>query len=285
MDNKDTETNDTSVSKAIKPGKENDTNAGIRIKRLAGGLFMSNCYIISAGDACAVVDPGVEPGKILKSVESLQSDSDNASASVSIKYTASDIASYSDTTSGSTSTSTSTSVSAFDNKNDKNEKNDRLKVQYIILTHSHIDHILYMDELREITGAPVLIHSAEADCTANRWMNGAAIFGVDKQNGRPDRTVKDGEVLKLGASGLLEIIHTPGHSPGGICIKVGNAVMTGDTLFQSSIGRTDIGNGDINTLLDSIRNKLFTLSEDTVVYPGHGATTTIGREIAGNPYV
>ena len=210
----------------------------LKIKRLSGGLFMSNCYIIynDLSEFCAVVDPGVEPERILSSLPV-----NNGSP---------------------------------------------CKIKHIILTHSHIDHILYMDELRSLSKARVLIHSAEARFTSDRRMNGAAIFGIEKQNGAPDGTLSDGDILVLDKPDQqLEIIHTPGHSPGGICIKAAGFVLTGDTLFQMSIGRTDLGYGDAGELLNSIHNKLFALPDETVVYPGHGPETTIGKEKTGNPYV
>ena len=101
---------------------------------------------------------------------------------------------------------------------------------------------------------------------------------------KPDVLLKDGQTIILGSS-TLEIIHTPGHTPGGICIRTGDILITGDTLFETSIGRTDLYGGSSRQLNDSIKNKLFTLPDDTKVYPGHGPATSIGFERKNNPYV
>jgi len=156
-----------------------------------------------------------------------------------------------------------------------NENN--LEIKYIIITHGHIDHLLTVDEVREMTGAKVLIHEKEADKLTDPSLNDPVGIGLGRECKAADSLLKDGDVITAG--GLdFEIIHTPGHSVGGICIKVGNEVFTGDTLFNMGIGRTDFADGDLNTLLDSIENKLMKLDDNVVVYPGHGEPTTIGRE-------
>lgn len=157
-----------------------------------------------------------------------------------------------------------------------------IKIKYIILTHAHIDHIMSMDKVRESLGAKVLVHEKDAPSLSNEWFNGSYLFGANEKFGDADIFLKDGDTLDAG--GLqLEIIHTPGHTPGGISIKVGNSIFTGDTLFRMSIGRTDLGNGDQEDLMDSLRNKLMKLEDDIVVYPGHGMPTTIGYERQNNP--
>lgn len=159
-----------------------------------------------------------------------------------------------------------------------------LAVKYIILTHAHIDHICSVDELRDRTGAKVLVHEADAPSLPDSRLNGSAMFSSRRAFREADVLLKDGDSVNLG--GLkLQIIHTPGHTPGGICIKVENIVFTGDTLFRMSIGRTDLGNGDHDTLIRSITGKLFNLEDDTVVYPGHGPSSTIGYEKMRNPFV
>ena len=105
-----------------------------------------------------------------------------------------------------------------------------------------------------------------------------------RQPARPDRLLHDGDELKLGSL-VLKVLHTPGHTPGGICVLEGKNVFVGDTLFQGSIGRTDLPGGDFAALMGSIRDKLFPLSDDTVVYPGHGPASTIGEEKALNPFL
>ncbi|HOM02580.1 MAG TPA: MBL fold metallo-hydrolase [Acetivibrio sp.] len=156
-----------------------------------------------------------------------------------------------------------------------NENN--LEAKYIIITHGHIDHLLSVDEVREKTGAKVLIHEKDAAKLTDPDLNDPVGMGLGRKCKEADRLLKDGEVITVG--GLdFEIIHTPGHSAGGICIKVGDVIFSGDTLFNMGIGRTDFTDGDLNTLLDSIENKLMKLDDNVEVYPGHGEPTTIGRE-------
>jgi hydroxyacylglutathione hydrolase len=159
-----------------------------------------------------------------------------------------------------------------------------LKINYIILTHPHLDHIYFLDKIKSKTGAKVLIHKADAAALTDSNLNGSRLFGVDYAFEKADVLLKDGDVVNLG--GLkLEIIHTPGHTPGGICIKAGNCIFTGDTLFKMSIGRTDLGNGNYEDIINSIREKLMKLDDDTIVYPGHGEATTIGCEKRHNPFI
>jgi len=158
-----------------------------------------------------------------------------------------------------------------------------LEIKYIILTHAHIDHMVSMDMLREKTGAKVLVHEKDAPALPNSRINGSMLFGLDRKFSEADVLLKDGDVVEVG--GLkLEIIHTPGHTPGGICIKVENCVFTGDTLFRLSVGRTDLGNGDHDDLMESLTGKLMKLDDETVVYPGHGTSSTIGYERKYNPF-
>jgi glyoxylase-like metal-dependent hydrolase (beta-lactamase superfamily II) len=160
----------------------------------------------------------------------------------------------------------------------------RLTVKYIILTHAHIDHIVSMEELRQKLSAKVLVHKDDAKSLSDPLYNESALFGLRTVFNDADTLLKDGDTITVGGI-KLEIIHTPGHTPGGICIKTGNCLFTGDTLFRMSIGRTDLGNGDGGMLSDSLQNKLMMLEDDTVVYPGHGASSTIGYERLNNPYV
>ena len=158
-----------------------------------------------------------------------------------------------------------------------------LKIKYILLTHAHIDHMLSVDKVRVLLDAPVLVHEKDAPSMSHDWYNGSYLFGASEKFEDADILLKDNDVLEVG--GLeLEILHTPGHTPGGICIKAGNLLFTGDTLFRMSVGRTDLGNGDPEELMDSLRNKLMRLEDDLVVYPGHGMPTTIGYERANNPH-
>ena len=160
----------------------------------------------------------------------------------------------------------------------------KLKIKYIILTHAHIDHIVSVDELRTSLGAKVMLHEREARALSNPLYNSSGLFGLKKVFKEADGVLKDGDVLEAG--GLkFEIIHTPGHTSGGICIKTGDNVFTGDTLFMMSVGRTDLADGDQDQLMDSIKNKLMMLKDDTKVFPEHGTSTTIGYERANNPFI
>ncbi|NLY19538.1 MAG: MBL fold metallo-hydrolase [Clostridiaceae bacterium] len=160
-----------------------------------------------------------------------------------------------------------------------------LEIKYIILTHGHFDHIYYMDPVREKTGAKVCIHELEADYLTDPKLNGVALFPVKGATSfKPaDILLKDGDTLECGGLSY-KIIHTPGHTKGGICIQLENNLFTGDTLFKGTIGRTDFPGGSVRDIKKSITEKLYNLPDDTTVYPGHGDATTIGYEKRHNPY-
>ncbi|MGE5262236.1 MAG: MBL fold metallo-hydrolase [Acidobacteriota bacterium] len=160
----------------------------------------------------------------------------------------------------------------------------RLKVTAIVNTHAHFDHILALNEIRATTHAPFMLHADEVPVLAAA-KGSAASFGMGISQPAPaDRLLKDGDTIAVGAL-QFKVLHTPGHTPGGICLLEGKNVFVGDTLFQGSIGRTDFPGGDYATLMSSIRDKLLPLADDTVVYPGHGSPTTIGEEKQLNPFV
>lgn len=161
-----------------------------------------------------------------------------------------------------------------------------LCVKHVILTHGHFDHIYYVDALREKTNATVYIHEQDARCLSDPQYSGLALFRAenDISFNPADYLLHDGDVLECGDL-KLRIIHTPGHTTGGVCVHAENALFTGDTLFKSSIGRTDFPGGSMADLLKSIQYKLFTLPEETIVYPGHGVPTTIGYEKMNNPFL
>jgi hydroxyacylglutathione hydrolase len=158
-----------------------------------------------------------------------------------------------------------------------------LRVESIINTHGHFDHVGGNRQLRDATGAELIIHSLDAPMLAQlERMAGA--FGLKAENSpAPDRTVEEGDTLVIGNL-RLAVLHTPGHTPGGISLYGDGCVFVGDTLFQGSIGRTDFPGGDFDTLLASIRTKLFALEDQTIVYTGHGPETTIGTEKRFNPF-
>jgi hydroxyacylglutathione hydrolase len=156
----------------------------------------------------------------------------------------------------------------------------KLTLKYIILTHAHIDHIIQMEQLHNICGGKVVVHHDDAPLLGNPLLNCAALFGRDTVFSNADICVKDGDILEIG--GLkLEILHTPGHSPGSMCIRTGDALFTGDTLFKLGVGRTDLGAGDHDLLIKSL-NRLMKLDDKIKVYPGHGSATDIGYERNNN---
>lgn len=159
-----------------------------------------------------------------------------------------------------------------------------LKVSAVVNTHAHFDHVVALDEIRAATDAPFMIHVDEADMLAKAQAS-AALFGLAIPLQKPaDRLLHEGDELNAGKISL-KVLHTPGHTPGGICLLNGKNLFVGDTLFQGSIGRTDFPGGDYGTLMRSIRDKLFPLPDDTVVYPGHGPSTTLREEKALNPFL
>lgn len=160
---------------------------------------------------------------------------------------------------------------------------DKLRCLYIINTHGHFDHSADNKRLKEVTGAQLLIHPADAPMILNQSMGGG-MWGLHVDNSPPpDRYLGEGDIITFGDISL-KVLHTPGHSPGGISLVTDKMVFVGDTLFAGSIGRTDFPGGDYEGLLRQVRNKIFTLGDDVVVYPGHGPKTTVGRERKTNPF-
>ena len=163
-------------------------------------------------------------------------------------------------------------------------KDKGLKVKYIVNTHTHFDHIGANKALKEATGAELLIHEGDAPMMASAPMQSRA-FGMNTPaSPRADRYVKHGDMIKAGDVNL-KVLHTPGHSPGGISLLEQGMVFTGDALFAGSIGRTDLPGGDLMTLLRSIKTNLMALPDDTKVYSGHGPASTIGEERKENPFL
>ena len=153
----------------------------------------------------------------------------------------------------------------------------------ILNTHGHFDHSADNKRLKEVTGAQLLIHPADASMILNQSMGGG-MWGLHVDNSPPpDRYLGEGDIITFGDISL-KVLHTPGHSPGGISLVTDKMVFVGDTLFAGSIGRTDFPGGDYEGLLRQVRDKIFTLGDDVVVYPGHGPKTTVGRERKTNPF-
>ena len=167
----------------------------------------------------------------------------------------------------------------------KNVEDLGLDIKFIVLTHSHIDHIGAVKKVKEVTGAEVAIHTDDAESLPKRGGSLGAIFGIIYPSPpSPDRQLRDADSLEIGEL-HFSVLHTPGHTPGGICLLGQEVVFSGDTLFNYGIGRTDLSGGSYSQLMDSIHTKLMVLPDDTVVYPGHGPDTTIGAERRGNPFL
>jgi hydroxyacylglutathione hydrolase len=150
----------------------------------------------------------------------------------------------------------------------------------IINTHGHIDHIGANKDM----GLPVYIHEKDANFLTNPLLSLAAFYGKLKGSPRASRILKDNDEIEISKI-KLKVIHTPGHTPGGIALHYNGIVFTGDTLFSQGIGRTDLPYGSEKDIKDSIQNKLFKLDDNTAVFPGHGEITTIGREKRTNPWL
>lgn len=165
--------------------------------------------------------------------------------------------------------------------------NSEVAVKYIILTHNHFDHIGAVEEVKRITGAPIAISKEdEIGLYDDNYRLSASVhgrYGFANPDLRADVYLSDGDALTFGNE-ELKVIATPGHTPGGICLLVGNYLFSGDTLFASSIGRTDFIGGSFEKISKSLQ-KLMSLPDDTVVFAGHGPETTIGREKKTNPYL
>jgi hydroxyacylglutathione hydrolase len=160
----------------------------------------------------------------------------------------------------------------------------KLKVKYIINTHGHFDHVSANGKMKDATGADILIHPLDAPMLEKLSSN-AAFFGVSVENSPPcDQTLEEGDTVSFGDV-TLKVIHTPGHTPGGISLYTNGVVFVGDTLFAGSIGRTDFPGGNFNTLISSIKTKLFNMKDDIRVFSGHGPETSIGIEKRHNPFV
>lgn len=162
-----------------------------------------------------------------------------------------------------------------------------LNVTAIVNTHAHVDHIGAMREIKEATGAQIMMHKDELPLLQAASRMGR-LFGIRiEQPPDPDKYLSEGEEISLGNGISLSVLETPGHSPGGISLvtKDKKLCFAGDSLFAGSIGRTDLPGGDYHTLISSIKTKLLPLGDDVKVLPGHGPATTVGAERRYNPFL
>lgn len=161
---------------------------------------------------------------------------------------------------------------------------NKLSIKYIVLTHGHGDHMGGVIELNKSLNVPVLVHEADKELMEDGNKNMSVIMSFGSLEFSPDILLKDGDVIEFGDLNA-EVIHTPGHTKGCICLKIQDHLFTGDTLFKGSIGRTDLFSGDYDTIIRSIREKILPLDDNIIVLPGHGASSTIGEEKKYNPYL
>lgn len=160
---------------------------------------------------------------------------------------------------------------------------ENLRCDYIINTHGHLDHSAENKRLKEVTKAQLVIHRADALMIIQNAASGR-MWGMKVDNSPPpDRYIEEGDLITFGDISL-KVLHTPGHSKGGISLVTDKIVFVGDTLFAGSIGRTDFPGGDYEGLIRNVREKIFPLGDDVVVYPGHGPKTTVGRERRTNSF-
>jgi hydroxyacylglutathione hydrolase len=162
----------------------------------------------------------------------------------------------------------------------------QLAVKMIVITHAHIDHIGGAEKLRAHTGAPVYMHEADKMLSDRLDVQASWLGIATPKDPGIDKPAHEGDIIRAGSI-EAHVLHTPGHTPGSISLylPLESRVIAGDTLFQGSIGRTDLPGGDTAQIGRSIRGKLYTLPEDTIVFPGHGQTTSIGEEKRHNPFV
>jgi len=192
------------------------------IESVALGFLEVNCYIISSGNECVVIDPGDHPEPALKKI-------------------------------------------------------GKKKINCVVLTHGHIDHIMGLKYFRE-RNIDILIGEKDGEMLLDPKKNLSNLLSVEFSLDKPaNRLLKENDIIKIGSE-QLTVIDLPGHSPGGIGLLADNFLIAGDTIFQYSVGRTDIPGGNTKQLKSTIYNKVYKLPNDTIIYPGHGDKTTVGIE-------
>ncbi|KHM53166.1 beta-lactamase [Anaerovibrio lipolyticus] len=158
-----------------------------------------------------------------------------------------------------------------------------VEVKLIALTHGHFDHIGGLGKVKNALNVPVAIHEADGEMLTDAKKNLSAFVGAPGEMEAADVLLKDGDNISFGGCSL-KVIHTPGHTQGGVCFYGGGALFSGDTLFAGSVGRTDFPGSSTEDILDSIRNRLAKVSDSTKVFPGHGPASTMGIERETNPF-
>ena len=169
----------------------------------------------------------------------------------------------------------------------KSVRDEQFDIKFIVLTHGHIDHVGAVKEVKEATGAEVCVHTDDANSISGQEARliSMLVSGLSyPAPSSPGRLLKSGDSIDLGDL-HLGVLHTPGHTPGGICLLGNGVLFTGDTLFNCGIGRTDLPGGSYSQLMNSLHTKLMILPDSTIVYPGHGPDTTIGTERQSNPFL
>ncbi len=162
-------------------------------------------------------------------------------------------------------------------------KEEELIIQYIICTHGHFDHIGAVKEIKDETGAKIILHREDLEIYRNSPQVAMQFFGIEiEPQPEPDTLIEDGDTFMI-VNRELKFIYTPGHSPGSVSIYIEGCLFTGDTLFAGSVGRTDLFGGDMQKLLISLK-KIANLPSDTLIFPGHGPKTKLGIEIKSNPF-
>ena len=159
-----------------------------------------------------------------------------------------------------------------------------VKPVVILNTHGHVDHVGANRDLKEKFDVPLCIHSADKPMLEKSQHSELALFLEAKDSPSPDRLLKEGDKIKIGKS-FLEVIHTPGHSPGSLSFFGDGFLLSGDTLFSGGVGRTDFPGGSWKELENSIKNKILVLPNETIILPGHGPSTTVGQEKSSNPFL
>jgi glyoxylase-like metal-dependent hydrolase (beta-lactamase superfamily II) len=160
----------------------------------------------------------------------------------------------------------------------------KLNITHIITTHGHGDHIGGNSFFKSKLNCQIAIHQLDAPMLVDNKKNFSEYMGMAMKNEAADIILEDGDIIPL-SKGQIKVIHTPGHTRGGICLMIDKFLFSGDTLFEQSIGRTDLPGGSFESIVHSIKTKLYTLADDVVVFPGHGPKTSIGIEKKINPFI